>query len=44
MLKKVKNIVLWIYVISDVNSEEIVVTFYEKESQKINQKEFRVEK
>ena len=44
MLKKVKNIALWIYVIGDINSEEIVVMFYEKESQKTNQKEFRVEK
>ena len=31
-------------VISDFKGEEIVRTFYEKELQKINQKEFRVEK
>ena len=31
-------------VISDLNGEEIVGTFYEKELQKINQKEFRTEK
>ena len=32
------------YVISDLNGEEIVGKFYEKEFQKTNQKEFRVEK
>ena len=32
------------YVINDLNGEEIIVTFYEKELQKTNQKEFRVEK
>ena len=30
--------------LSDLNREEIVGTFYEKELQKTNQKEFRVEK
>ena len=30
-------------VISDINGEEIVGTFYEKEWQKTNQKEFRIE-
>ena len=44
MIKKVKNIVLWTYVISELNGEEIVGTFYEKELQKTNQKEFRVDK
>ena len=44
MIKKVKNIVLWTYVISELNGEEIVGTFYEKELQKTNQKEFTVEK
>ena len=34
---------LWTYVISDLNGGEIVGTLYEKESQKTNQKEFRVE-
>ena len=33
-----------ISVISDLKDEEIVGTFYEKELQKANQKEFRVEK
>ena len=44
MIKKAKNTVLWTYVISDVNREEIVATFYDKELQKTNQKEFKVEK
>ena len=44
MVKKVKNTVPWTYVISDLNEKEIVGTFYENKLQKINQKEFRVEK
>ena len=32
------------HVISDLNGEEIVGSFYEKELQKTNQKEFRLEK
>ena len=44
MIKKVKNILPWTYVISDLKGEEIVGTFYEKELQKTNQKEFRIEK
>ena len=31
VIKKVKNTVPWTYVISDLNGEEIVGTFYEKE-------------
>ena len=42
--KKTKNTVPWTYVISDLNAEEIIGNFYEKESQKTNQKEFRIEK
>ena len=30
-----------IYVINNLNGEEIIGTFYEKERQKTNQKEFR---
>ena len=30
VIKKVKNIMLWIYVISDMNGEELVRSFYEK--------------
>ena len=44
VIKKVKNKVLWTYVINDLNSEEIIGTFYEKELQKTNQQEFRIEK
>ena len=45
MIKKLKNTVPWTYVINDLNGEEIVRTFYEKESKKkINQKELRIEK
>ena len=43
-IKKVKNTVPWRYVISDLNDKETVETFYEKEFQKINQEEFRIEK
>ena len=32
------------YIINDLNGEEIVETFYKKEFQKTNQKEFRTEK
>ena len=34
MIKKVKNTVLWAYVISDLNGEEIVGTYYQKQLQK----------
>ena len=44
VLKRAKNTVPWIYVINDFNGEEIVGTFYEKELQKTNQKDFRIEK
>ena len=44
MIKKIKNTVSWIYVINDPDGEEIIGTFYEKELQKANQKEFRAEK
>ena len=39
-----KNTVPWTYVISDLNGEEIVGLFYEKELRKTKQKEFRIEK
>ena len=32
------------YIINDLNDEEIIVTFYEKELQKTDQQEFRIEK
>ena len=44
VIKKVKNTVPWTYVISDLNGEEIIGTFYEKELQKTNQQTFRIEK
>ena len=44
MIKKVKNTAPWTYLISDLNGEEIIGKFYEKELQKINQKKFRAEK
>ena len=44
VIKKVKNIVSWTYVISDLKGEEIVGTFYEIKLQKANQNEFRFEK
>ena len=43
-VSKIKNTVPWTYVINDVNGDEIAGTFYEKELQKTNQKEFRIEK
>ena len=44
VIKKIKNTVSWSYVIHDLNGEEITITFYEKEFQKIDQQEFRIEK
>ena len=44
VVNKIKNTVPWTYVINDLNDEEIIGTFYEKELQKTNQKEFRKEK
>ena len=43
VIEKVKNTVPWTYVINDLNGE-IIETFYEKELQKANQEEFRIEK
>ena len=43
-IKKVKNTVPWTYVITDLNNEEIIGSFYEKELQRTNQKVFRMEK
>ena len=38
MIKKIKNIVPWRYVINDLNGEEIVGIFYEKLLQKKTKK------
>ena len=44
IIKKVKNTVLWAYVISELKGEEILEKFYEKKLQKTNLEELRVEK
>ena len=44
VIKKIKNTVLWTYVIDDLNGEEIIGIFYEKNLQKIDEQEFRIEK
>ena len=43
LINKIKNTVPWTCAISDLNGEEITKSFYEKELQKTNQKEFRIE-
>ena len=43
VIKKVKKTVPWTYVANNLNGEEIIRTFYEKELQKTNQREFRLE-
>ena len=43
-LKKIKNTVSWTYVINNLNGEETVWKFYEKELEKNNQEELRIEK
>ena len=44
VINKIKNTVPWTYIINDLNGEEIIWTYYEKELQKTNQKEFRIKK
>ena len=44
IINKIKNTVPWTYAVSDLNGEKITGRFYEKELQKANQKEFRIEK
>ena len=44
VVSKIKNAAPWVYVINDLNGEEIIGTFDEKELQKTNQKKFRIEK
>ena len=41
-ISKIKNAVPWTYTINDLNGEGIIGTFYEKELQKTNPKEFRI--
>ena len=44
IVNEIENTVPWTYTISDLNGEKVIGTFYEKELQKTNQKEFRIEK
>ena len=44
VVSKIKNTVSWTHVINNINGEEITGTFYEKELQKANEQEFRIEK
>ena len=41
---KIKNTMLWKYEINDLNGEKNLGSFYEKELQKTDQKELRIEK
>ena len=43
-VSKIKNTVPWIYVVSDLNGEEITGTFYEKDLQKTSQEKFRIDR
>ena len=44
VVSKINNTVPWTYVINDLNGQKIIRTCYEKELQKTNQLEFRMEK
>ena len=44
IIKRIRNIARWTYASNDVNGEESIGSFYEKELQKTNQKEFRIQK
>ena len=44
VIKKIKNTVPWTYVINDLNGEEVIGTFYEKELQSTKQQTRRIEK
>ena len=44
MIKEVENTVPYTYIINDLNSEQIIGAFYEKELQKTNQEKIRIEK
>ena len=43
VIKEIKNTVAYTYITIDLNGEQIIGTFYEKELQKVNEKEFRIE-
>ena len=44
IVNKIQNTVPWTYLINDLKGEEIKGSFYEKQLQKTDQKEFRIEK
>ena len=44
MIKEVRNTVPQTHIVSDLNDKEIVGTFHQKELQKTNQQESKVEK
>ena len=44
VVNKIKNTVPWTYEINDLNGEKIIGSFYEKELQKTDQEESRIEK
>ena len=44
VVNKIQNTVPWTYLINDLDGEEIKDSFYEKQVQKTDQKEFRIEK
>ena len=44
IIKDIKNTVPYTYIINDLNGKRIIGKFYQKELQKTNQKEFRIEK
>ena len=44
VISKIKDTVPWTYIINYLNDEEIFGTFYEKELQQANQKEFTIDK
>ena len=44
VISKIEDTVPWTFIINDLNGEEIIGTFYEKDMRKANQKEFKIEK
>ena len=44
LISEIKNTAPWTYVLNDLNGEQIIGTFYEKELQATNQQKFRIEK
>ena len=44
VVKTIKNTVTWTNIVSDLNDEKIIGSFYVKELQKTSQEKFRTEK